>query len=197
MGYSLGGGAQATIVGNVVNAKAGTDARTGIHEEALAPYEATRAPHSHSLVTISGNLVYGQFRRGIVSEGVTSAAITSSTIADATWWGIAVTQGGDDVTVVGNSILWTRTAGDLQGSAWSPGRGAIRVYGTANRTLVANNTIGYAAGSAGLMYIAVGVRQAPLLPMHSLAETSVHRKTLPGQRTALSLAPQLQLVPGS
>lgn len=139
-------GCQATITGNVVFAKAGADARIGIHTEELVTYEATPAVHSDAMVTISGNVIYGKFRRGIVSELVHQVAITGNTVADATWWAISFAGGDtpdevDSGSITGNTILWTRLSTDNQGGAWNPPRAPIALYGGVKNAVVASNTI--------------------------------------------------------
>jgi hypothetical protein len=134
-------GAQATITGNVVNAKPGTDARVGIHAEDTTVGNEEDAPHSASMVSITGNVVYGTFRRSIVSENITNAVITANTVADATWWGIAVILQSHDNVVNGNTIIYTRTSDDKQGQNYNPMRAPIMVYGGVQRTRISNNSI--------------------------------------------------------
>jgi hypothetical protein len=132
-------GAQVSIVGNVVNAKPGTDARIGIHVEQLYGTEIEPTAHDSALATISGNVVTGTFRRGIVDEMVKCSTITGNVVADATWWGITLARVEDGV-VADNTVLWTRTAADNQGSHWSPDRAAIMVYGSCVGARIVNNT---------------------------------------------------------
>lgn len=144
-------GAQVSIVGNIVSAAAGTDARVGIHCEGLpASHLATGGvSHPDSMATIIGNVVYGQFRRGITTEDVSCTSITGNTVADATWFGINVTGGNSgSSTVSGNTILWTRTSADLQGASWNPTRSAIQIYQGATGVVVTGNTIRIAATAA-------------------------------------------------
>ena len=134
-------GAQATVTGNIVNAKEGTDARVGIHTESITLGNAEDAPHSASMVTISGNVVYGTFRRSIVSENVAHTTITGNTVADATWWSIAVILQSHNSIVSGNTILYTRTAEDEQGQNYSPRRAPIMIYGGVQRAQVTDNSL--------------------------------------------------------
>ena len=154
-------GAQATITGNVVNAKSGADARIGIHCEGLSAFSVTNAPHNQALVTISGNVVYGTFRRGIVSETVANAVISGNVVADATWWGIAVITGSNNNVVSGNSIIWTRKSTDNQGSAWEPIRSGIMVYGTISDCVLVGNSVRMKTGSSAVSYVTVS---GPLSP---------------------------------
>jgi hypothetical protein len=154
-------GSQATIIGNIVNCKAGSDARIGIHTEALSTYEGTQnPPHPDAMVTITGNVVYGQFRRGIVTEQVENVAITGNSVADPTWWGIT-TGRASGATVTGNTIMWTRKSTDNQGSAFAPIRAALTQYGgtTAGTAQVGNvfaaNTVRMTNGSAADSCVAV------------------------------------------
>lgn len=147
-------GCQATVIGNIVNAKPGTDARIGIHTEALATDEGTaNPPHPDAMVAIADNVVFGNFRRDIVSEQVDSATITGNTVADATWWGIAVSD-ANGVVIAANTVIWTRTAADQQGAAWSPVRAPFMLYGGAQGTTVQHNAarlVGDAAADAGIV----------------------------------------------
>jgi hypothetical protein len=121
-------GAAATIVGNRVTCKAGRDARIGIHVESLATQETTAYAHADSLTTIVGNVITGQFRRGIVDEGVQHTTIVGNVIADATWWGIALIGLAHHSIVAQNTIKYTRTAADNQGSSATPIRAGVMLY---------------------------------------------------------------------
>ncbi|MCR2792000.1 right-handed parallel beta-helix repeat-containing protein [Microbacterium sp. zg.Y625] len=148
-------GAQATVTGNVVNAKPGTDARVGIHTESITLDNAADAPHSASMVTISDNVVYGTFRRSIVSENVAHTTITGNTVADATWWGIAIILQSHDSVVSGNTVIYTRTAEDEQGKNYNPQRGPIMIYGGVERALVTGNSLLVAEGATARAYVIV------------------------------------------
>ncbi|SOE00421.1 right-handed parallel beta-helix repeat-containing protein [Blastococcus haudaquaticus] len=132
-------GAQATVVGNVVSALPGTDARIGIHAEALGDGAEERPPHSDAMVTISGNVVTGPFRRSIVLEEIDSGTVVGNTCADATWWSIALIS-GSACLVADNTIRYSRTADDDQGYAYSPVRAAVQVYGGRGH-VVRGNTV--------------------------------------------------------
>jgi hypothetical protein len=132
-------GAQATVVGNVVSAKPGTDARIGIHAEGLGDVKRVATPHSEAMVTVSGNVVTGPFRRSIVFEEIANGIASNNTVADATWWGLALI-GGRACTFTGNAVRYTRAAADDQGSAYSPTRCGVVVLGGEGHT-VAENTI--------------------------------------------------------
>lgn len=146
-------GAQATITGNIVNAKDGTDARIGIHAEDTTVGNTEDAPHSAAMVSIVGNVVYGPFRRSIVSENVANVTISANTVADATWWGIAVILQSHDNIVTGNTIVHTREEADNQGQNYSPLRAPVMVYGGVERTRISNNSIVAEAGSAASAFV--------------------------------------------
>lgn len=140
-------GALATITGNTVTALAGTDARIGIHTEGLATTAATVYVHGNSMVTITGNIVTGKFRRSISCESVTNTVIANNTVADATWWALSFINTSGCV-IADNTILWTRTAADTQGAAYNPERTAIMAYGSGANNRITGNTITVAAGAA-------------------------------------------------
>lgn len=148
-------GAQATVTGNVVNAKAGTDARVGIHTESITVGNAEDAPHTASMVAITGNVVYGQFRRSIVSENVAHTTIIGNTVADATWWNIAVILRSHDSVVSGNTILFTRTGEDNQGQNYDPRRAPIMVYGGVERAQITDNSVVVKEGAEARAFIVV------------------------------------------
>lgn len=148
-------GAQATVTGNVVNAKEGTDARVGIHTESITVGNAEDAPHTASMVTITGNVVYGQFRRSIVSENVAHTTIVGNTVADATWWNIAVILRSHDSVVSGNTILFTRTSEDGQGQNYDPRRAPIMVYGGVERAQITDNSIVVKEGAQARAFVVV------------------------------------------
>jgi len=150
-------GAQATIIGNIVSAKTGTDPRIGIHVERLADFRTTDAPHNDSLHTIGNNVIYGQFRRGIICEGCAHVAINANTVADSTWHAIGIVTGARAVVATGNTIIWTRKATDLQGDSWGPNRCPIIFYGDVRHCSAADNIIHVAPGGVAESYIrAVG-----------------------------------------
>jgi hypothetical protein len=132
-------GAQASVVGNVVTAKPGTDARIGIHAEGLQDQEQDTPQHSDAMVTITANVVSGTFRRCIVFEEIDNGTITANTVADGTWWGIAVIEGTGSV-VADNTIRVTRSVQDDQGSAHAPLRCGLQLYGGSGHT-VSGNTV--------------------------------------------------------
>lgn len=143
-------GAQAAIVGNVINCKVGSDARIGIHAEALAGTGAvTNVGHPDCMVAITGNVVFGQFRRGIVSEDVRGFVVTGNTVADSTWWGICLAgadtadgiSGGRGSVVSGNAIMFTRAGTDNQGSAWGPIRAPLCLYGGISNSTISDNVV--------------------------------------------------------
>lgn len=143
-------GATVTITGNRVTCKTGSDARIGIHVESLPGQEVTAYTHGDSMAVIAGNVITGKFRRGIVSEGVAHAAITGNTIADATWWGIALIGLAFHCTVTGNTIKYTRTAADTQGSNSAPAQAGIMLFCIQSpqvNNLIANNVIRAVTGS--------------------------------------------------
>lgn len=113
-------GASASITGNVINAKAGRDARIGIHCEALTPIATNHPVGEDRTFTITGNVVTGPFRRSIATEDVSNATVSGNAVADATWWGISVSGACHNVTVSGNSLLWTLPAGRVPGLAYGP-----------------------------------------------------------------------------
>jgi hypothetical protein len=140
-------GALTTIVGNVVYVKPGYDARIGIHAESLKSEDDTASAHDDRMVTITGNVVWGKFRRGITVEETKQAVVTGNTVADATWWGISMILGEGHV-VQGNTIRWTRTSSDTQGSNYSPTRGPIAIIKGSLGTIVQGNTLVIADGAS-------------------------------------------------
>ncbi|HXH36095.1 MAG TPA: right-handed parallel beta-helix repeat-containing protein [Plantibacter sp.] len=133
-------GARATIVGNIIAAAPGADARIGIHAEGLPDYASDPGPWADAMITISGNVVTGPFRRGVALEGVSHAVVSANTVSDATWWGIGVFD-TRSVAIIGNTVRWTRTAAETPGSAWKPSRCPIMVYRDAQAITVEANLI--------------------------------------------------------
>lgn len=144
-------GARSAVVGNIVSAAPGTDARVGIHAENLPDFAVDPGSWADSMVTIEGNVVTGPFRRSIAVEGMAHTVVTGNTVSDATWWGLAVID-TRSVALVANTVRWTRTTDDDQGSAWRPKRCPVMLYRDAQGTVVSGNLIeirGVAA--AGIM----------------------------------------------
>ncbi|WP_285038774.1 right-handed parallel beta-helix repeat-containing protein [Plantibacter sp. lyk4-40-MEA-4] len=133
-------GARAVVADNVVSALSGTDARIGIHAESLATYANDPGEYLDSMFAITGNVVTGPFRRGIVLEAAMHGTVSGNTISDNTWWGIAAID-TRSVTISDNTIRWTRAEEDDQGKAWGPSRGPIVVYRSASSTVVDGNVI--------------------------------------------------------
>lgn len=133
-------GAAATIIGNEVACRAGSDARIGIHCEALADREQDSGSSPNSHYTVADNTVRGQFRRGIAVEDITHATIVNNTVSDSTWWGIGVSR-CNDVRVSGNTITYSRAANQLQGQSYSPRRAPVMVYGSTQNSAIMDNTI--------------------------------------------------------
>ncbi len=132
-------GARAVVAGNIVTAAPGTDARIGIHGEGLGDVKERDVAHADAMVTITGNVVSGPFRRCIVLEEIDDGVIAGNTVADATWWGIALIAGVGCV-VTGNTVRYTRSAEDDQGRVYSPPRSPLVVYGGEGHT-VADNSV--------------------------------------------------------
>jgi hypothetical protein len=142
----------ATITGNVVVAIPGTDARIGISVEGLPGSASVVGPHDNNGVTVSGNIIYGKFRRGVAVESVSYVTVANNFIADSTWWALAIiSYTASNVVMTGNVIKWTRTPTDLQGSSWAPNRGPIMLYGGPKDCVISNNTVLIVgAASAGI-----------------------------------------------
>jgi parallel beta-helix repeat protein len=134
-------GAGVTIIGNVVNAKEGRDARIGIHCEALTDQAMTHPAGENRSFTISGNVVTGPFRRSIATEDVSNATISGNTCADATWWGISVSGTCTGVTVTGNTLAWTKRASDTPGRAWGPRICCFQVLNGVKGTIFSGNIV--------------------------------------------------------
>lgn len=176
-------GCQASIVGNVVNALSGTDARIGIHAEGLPSFEgAETPPHKSAMVTISGNVVYGKFRRGIMTEDIHQAAIAANVVADATWWGIASGSAivntaavSRSVSITGNTVKWTRLSTDNHGSAFSPTRCPITLYGSIVGASVTGNTIEVQATGVAKAFILAQGTGSTIYPQDCVIANNVGR----------------------
>ena len=140
-------GCAATIVGNLVTAKAGQDCRIGIHLEGLADYHAESFPLQDNMCTVVGNVVRGSFRRSIVSENVNNSTITGNTVEGAKWWGIAIIR-SLACSVTGNTVIIDRAETDGTGSSWEPIHAGIAVYGGAVQCVISGNTIDLTRGHA-------------------------------------------------
>jgi hypothetical protein len=152
-------GARATVVGNVVSAKPGADARIGIHAEGLSSARTGDAVNPESMVTITGNVVTGPFRRSIAVEGVDAATVMGNTVAGATWWGLAVIYGTGCV-VSGNTVRYSRSSDDDQGRSWGPARSAVMVFaGTGH--LLADNTITVSGAADAFVTVALLTGRPP------------------------------------
>lgn len=152
-------GAIATITGNVVTAKTGADARIGIHVEGLSTFETSTPALADRMATIVGNTVTGKFRRGIAAENLSNVTIDGNTIADSTWWSIDIVSDATGTTagvsVSGNTIYWTRTVSDTQGSAYNPARAPIMLYRLVRSCSITGNTIQVAATGSAIAAITI------------------------------------------
>ncbi|MGK9148254.1 right-handed parallel beta-helix repeat-containing protein [Plantibacter flavus] len=149
-------GARASVVGNIVTAASGADARIGIHAESLPDYAIDPGPWADALITFTGNVVTGPFRRGIVLEGVSHSVIVANTVSDATWWGIALID-TRATAVVGNTVRWTRTAAEHPGSAWKPSRCPIMIYRDVQGATVEANQIEIRGDAAAAISLSAAV----------------------------------------
>lgn len=140
-------GARTRIVGNVVTAKPGTDARVGVHVEALPFFKARPATAEDERgAEIRRNRVAGPFRRGIVNEGLYDVVIADNDLPGGyTWWAIAVVQGAGDTLVEGNRIVFDRRPDNQSGAAWSYWPAAVQLAAFGQSSLghvtVENNEI--------------------------------------------------------
>lgn len=167
-------GARTRIVGNQVSAKPGTDARIGIHVEAMAPYKRRITPDDDAGAQILRNRVWGPFRRGIADEAVRDAVIADNDLPGGySWWGIAVTQGARNVTVTNNRITFDRDPENRSGTAWHVWRAAIQVAGfgrsvSFSGVTVTNNQIQVTrCGGPGLQYMNDGGNAANYRPLQA------------------------------
>ena len=156
-------GAMATISNNTVSCKVGSDARIGIHCEGLSPNSPSQPLHSESLCTVTGNVVYGQFRRGIAFEDIDASVMSGNTVADSTWWPLSLNQ-TRGCTMSGNTVVYTRQAGQNQGSHYTPVRAAIMAYGRVEDCVFSNNTVVIQNNAECPMVIAVQGAQAGRVP---------------------------------
>ena len=165
-------GARTRIVGNQVSAKPGTDARIGIHVEALPTFKRRTTPDDDAGAEIRNNRVSGSFRRAIADEGVRDAVIADNDLPGGySWWAIAVTQGGRNVTVANNRITFDRHPNNASGSAWHFWPAAIHVAGYGRDVRIDDVTIRdnrvrvTRCGGPGLQYMNDGGRPANFRPL--------------------------------
>lgn len=154
-------GASVSITGNVINAKSGRDARIGIHCEALTDQQQTHPIGENRSFTVTGNIITGPFRRSIATEDVSNATIAGNACADATWWGISISgspllgeaQTGRGITVTGNTMTWTKPAGQTPGMSWGPKICCIQVLNAVKGAIINGNTIIIAGTSKSAVLI--------------------------------------------
>jgi hypothetical protein len=94
-------GSRTVIVGNIVAALAGTDARVGIHCEGLPTLHSGGQDDRGS--TIAGNIISGSFRRGVACENTPHCVVSANAIEGVTWWGIGMFAHG--MLASGNTII--------------------------------------------------------------------------------------------
>lgn len=134
-------GAGATIVNNYVALKAGQDGRIGIHTEALPEASPDQTPvYKDRGITIAGNVVFGHYRRGIVTEKVTDVTISGNVVAAGSWWSICAIM-TNNVVISGNTIIFDRISTDNSGGSYSPDRAAIATWGANDTITVTGNVI--------------------------------------------------------
>ena len=145
-------GAATIITGNIVNPRVGADCRIGLHVEGLSDRYDPDDPvaiYIDSGAVITNNIVLahdldvknGRFRRGITTEQVRDCTISNNVVYGGGWAAIeaSVTRDVDDdegptgnVSIVGNSIRWTRPYVDFAGQDWSPIEACITVRSNTN-----------------------------------------------------------------
>ncbi len=136
-------GAAASVIGNVVTCKAGTQGRVGIHAEALGTSIVTPGPYDNAGITFSGNIVRGPFRRSCVFENISDGTITGNFFADALWWELALIRTRSCV-VSGNTMVRTASHETVGGSQ---AKAMIYVYGETQNCTVTGNALRLALGA--------------------------------------------------
>ncbi|MFD1803290.1 hypothetical protein ACFSFZ_13960 [Mixta tenebrionis] len=133
-------GSGTVIAHNYASCKAGTDGRIAFHAEAPVSANSGRAELDAQHIIMANNLAYGPFRRHFVMEGISNgSSIGNVSIGGATWWGEAYIMCTN--VVVENTIKYTRTANDNQGSNWAPKRGAICVQNWSNNVNIRSTVV--------------------------------------------------------
>ena len=138
-------GAGTVISNNIIRLKDGQDGRIGIHAEGLSPFVVTPGAYDNSLITITGNLVAGAYRRSISFEGVIGATATGNVMQGATWQALSCVVGTKGCTMTGNTVYWD-TIYDTWGS-WSPKIAPLKLYGDSEGCSIDNNTVYLKSGS--------------------------------------------------
>ena len=178
-------GAAVIITNNIVHVKEGQDARIGIHCERLADrydpddpgalYPDTGCVISNNIILAHGmDARNGRFRRSIVTEGVQEVTISGNKIYGGGWWAIAAAMAGDsnqgpfgNISITGNTILWTRPDVDKAGQGFTPQRAAIAIFSNSSveergiiNTAIADNCIeiqgSCGAGIATIAFVTSG-----------------------------------------
>jgi hypothetical protein len=140
-------GSGTVIAHNYASCKDGTDGRIAFHAEAPVTTNSGRAELDAQHIIMANNLAYGPFRRHFVMEGISNgSSIGNVSIGGATWWGEAYIMCTN--VVVENTIKYTRTANDTQGSNWAPKRGAICVQNWSSNVNI-RSTVVMDEGSVG------------------------------------------------
>lgn len=151
------GGSDCLIQGNT--AYSSGDSRVAFHVENLYP-----AVSDHYGARIIGNHATGKFRRAAVCENPTTCEISNNTGQDMTWWDIACITTTGACGGTGNIFTYNRATTDNAGSAWSPVRAPLMIYGKTNNVSFNRsnqfNITGYANAGAVILGLNTGDTRA-------------------------------------
>lgn len=153
-------GTGATIMNNFVHLKDGQDGRIGIHTEGLTDQSIIHPTYETRCTVISGNVIWGKYRRGIVTEEIQNTTISGNTVAGPTWWGICAAN-VPNVAITGNSVIFDRLSTDVQGASWGPQRGGITLYCNRNDAFKwTDSHISVTGNVVDLLGVGCGIRTA-------------------------------------
>lgn len=141
-------GSGSIIANCYASCKEGEDARIAFHFEAPVGTPTNPRPQFDAMANIMvGNVAYGNFRRHFAFEGINVfQSVGNVSLGGATWWCECYIQ--CRTGTVQNSLLYTRTAAQTQGSTWNPARAAILINNWSDRITI-KSAIRMAANSVG------------------------------------------------
>lgn len=184
-------GTGATIINNFVHLKDGQDGRIGIHTEGLTDQSVTHPTYETRCTVISGNVIWGKFRRGIVTEEIQNTCISGNTIAGPTWWGICAAN-VPNVAITGNSVIFDRLSTDVQGASWGPQRGAITLYCNRNDAFKwTDSHISVTGNVIDLLGVGNGIQTAGTSATNKVLNCTITANTIhgmPGSGTGIMLS---------
>ena len=138
-------GAGGLAIGNVIILKDGEDGRIAIHAESLPGSAPVPGPYPESSYMFTGNMIIGDWRRGVAFEGVSSGQANDNVIVGGTWHSLAIVKGAVACSMDNNTVYWNSS--NASWASWGPRITPMMFYADCTSCSMNNNTVFLKSGS--------------------------------------------------